>query len=141
MDPVTGHVTVLEYVVVHDCGNVINPVVVEGQVIGGVAQGIGGALSEELVYDESGQLTTASFLDYQIPKMTDLPAPQVHLIETPSELNPLGLRGVGEAGAIGPPAALAGAVEDAINRADVVVKRCPIAPSSIDEMLDASIAD
>ncbi|MGH9243620.1 MAG: xanthine dehydrogenase family protein molybdopterin-binding subunit, partial [Acidimicrobiales bacterium] len=82
VNEVTGHVDVLRYVVVHDCGRVINPTIVEGQISGGVAQGIGGALSEELLYDESGQLTTASFLDYQIPRTTDLPDIEVHHVET-----------------------------------------------------------
>ncbi len=138
--PVTGHVSVLKYVVVHDCGQLINPMIVDGQVVGGVAQGIGAALSEELAYDESGQLTTASFLDYQIPRATDMPSPEVYHVETPSELNPLGVRGVGEAGTIGPPAALAGAIEDAIGRTDTVIDRCPMPPSYVAGLIDPSVA-
>ncbi len=138
--PVTGHVSVLCYVVVHDCGKLINPLIVDGQVVGGVAQGIGAALSEELVYDEAGQLITASFLDYQIPRATDIPSPETHHVETPSELNPLGIRGVGEAGTIGPPAALAGAIEDAIGRTDVVIDRCPMPPSYIAGLIDPGVA-
>ena len=140
VDPVTGHVTILKYVVVHDCGKLINPLIVDGQVVGGVAQGIGAALSEELVYDDSGQLITASFLDYQIPRTTDTPSPDVYHVETPSDLNPLGLRGVGEAGTIGPPAALAGAIEDAIGRSDVVIDRCPMPPDYIAGLIDPSVA-
>ena len=140
VDPVTGHVVILRYVVVHDCGKLINPLIVEGQVVGGVAQGIGGALSEELVYDENGQLTTASFLDYQIPRTTDMPSPDVYHVETPSGLNPLGLRGVGEAGTVGPPAALAGAIEDAIGRPDVVIDRCPMPPNYIAGLIDPTVA-
>ena len=140
VDPVTGHVVILRYVVVHDCGKVINPLIVEGQVVGGVAQGIGGALSEELVYDETGQLMTASFLEYQIPRTTDLPNPDVYHVETPSNFNPLGLRGVGEAGTVGPPAALAGAIEDAIGRRDVVIDRCPMPPSYIAGLIDPAVA-
>lgn len=137
---VTGHVSVVRYVVVHDCGKLINPLIVDGQVVGGVAQGIGAALSEELLYDEDGQLITASFLDYQIPRATDIPSPETHHMETPSELNPLGIRGVGEAGTIGPPAALAGAIEDAIGRTDVVIDRCPMSPSYIAGLIDPGVA-
>jgi carbon-monoxide dehydrogenase large subunit len=140
VDEATGEVKVLRYVVVHDCGKMINPMIVEGQIVGGVAQGIGGALSEELIYDESGQLMTASFLDYQIPRMTDLPDIEVHHVETASERNPLGLRGVGEAGAIGPPAAIAGAVEDALRDLDVVVERCPMPPSYVVSLIDPTTA-
>ena len=138
--PVTGHVSILRYVVVHDCGRLINPLIVDGQVVGGIAQGIGAALSEELLYDESGQLTTASFLDYQIPRTTDMPSPEVYHVETPSELNPLGVRGVGEAGTIGPPAALAGAIEDAIGRPGIVIDRCPMPPSYIAGLIDPYVA-
>jgi carbon-monoxide dehydrogenase large subunit len=140
VDEVTGTVRVLRYVVVHDCGRVINPVIVDAQVAGGVAQGIGAALLEELLYDEAGQLTTASFLDYQIPRATDLPDIEVHHVETVSERNPLGLRGVGEAGAVGPPAAIAGAVEDALADLDVVVDRCPLPPSYVVALIDPSTA-
>ena len=139
VNPVTGHITVLKYVVVHDCGKLINPLIVDGQVVGGVAQGIGAALSEELLYDESGQLTTASFLDYQIPRTTDMPAPEVHHMETPSELNPLGVRGVGEAGTIGPPASIAGAIEDAIGNPAVVIDRCPMPPAYVAGLIDPSV--
>ncbi len=139
--PVTGHVSILKYVVVHDCGKLINPMIVDGQVVGGIAQGIGAALSEELLYDESGQLATASFLDYQIPRSTDMPSPEVYHFETPSELNPLGVRGVGEAGTIGPPAALAGAIEDAIGKAGVIIDRCPMPPSYIAGLIDSGVAD
>ena len=138
--PTTGHVSILKYVVVHDCGKLINPMIVDGQVVGGIAQGIGAALSEELLYDETGQLATASFLDYQIPRTTDMPTPEVYHFETPSELNPLGVRGVGEAGTIGPPAALAGAIEDAIGREDVVIDRCPMPPSYIAGLIDPDVA-
>ena len=138
--PVAGHVSILKYVVVHDCGKLINPLIVDGQVVGGIAQGIGAALSEELLYDESGQLTTASFLDYQIPRTTDMPRPEVYHVETPSALNPLGVRGVGEAGTIGPPAALAGAIEDAIGRPDAVIDRCPMPPGYVAGLIDPDVA-
>ena len=85
-------------------------------------------------------MITASFLDYQIPRATDIPSPETHHVETPSELNPLGIRGVGEAGTIGPPAALAGAIEDAIGRTDVVIDRCPMPPSYIAGLIDPGVA-
>jgi len=128
VDPWTGAVRVLRYLVVHDCGRVINPTVVEGQVAGGVAQGIGGALLEELVYDEEGQLLTGSFMDYLLPRSSALPAIEVLHLETPSERNPLGIKGVGEAGTIGPPAVVAGAIEDALAPFGAKVTRCPLPP-------------
>jgi CO/xanthine dehydrogenase Mo-binding subunit len=121
-------VRVLRYLVVHDCGRVINPTVVEGQVAGGVAQGIGGALLEELIYDEEGQLLTGSFMDYLLPRSSALPAIEVLHLETPSERNPLGIKGVGEAGTIGPPAVIAGAIEDALAPFGAKVTRCPLPP-------------
>src|SRR6266542_460049 len=128
VDPWTGSVRVLRYLVVHDCGRVINPMIVEAQVAGGVAQGIGGALLEELVYDEDGQLLTGSFMDYLLPRSTGLPAIEVLHLETPSLRNPLGIKGVGEAGTIGPPAATAGAIEDALAPFGARVTRCPLPP-------------
>src|SRR6266498_335555 len=95
VDPWTGSVRVLRYLVAHDCGRVINPMIVEAQVAGGVAQGIGGALLEELVYDEDGQLLTGSFMDYLLPRSTGLPAIEVLHLETHSLRNPLGIKGVG----------------------------------------------
>ncbi len=132
----TGHVDVLRYFVVHDCGRAINPRIVDGQVAGGVVQGIGGALSEELIYDDSGQLLTASFLDYQIPRSTDVPNIDIFHSETPSERNPLGIRGVGEAGVIGPAASIAGAIEDAVGMYNISIDRTPMPPSFIAGLLD-----
>src|SRR6185369_7914753 len=109
----TGHVTLLRYIVSHDCGKVINPLIVEGQVHGGVAQGVGGAMFEEMVYDEQGQLLTGSLMDYLVPTATDLPLIETVHLEYPSPRNPLGVKGLGEGGAISPPAAIANAVEDA----------------------------
>jgi carbon-monoxide dehydrogenase large subunit len=128
VDPWLGQVTVLRYLVVHDCGVLVNPTIVEAQVAGGVAQGIGGALLEELVYDEEGQLLTGSFMEYLVPRSTGLPDIEVLHLQTPSERNPLGIKGVGEAGTIGPPAAIAGAVEDALGPFGARVDRCPLPP-------------
>jgi carbon-monoxide dehydrogenase large subunit len=110
----TGRVQVLKYLVVHDCGTVINPTLVEAQVQGGVAQGIGGTLLEEFAYDEAGQPTSATLADYLLPLASDIPPIVVEHIETPSPLTPLGLKGAGEAGIAGPAAAIAAAVEDAL---------------------------
>src|SRR6266478_151156 len=114
VDVGTGHVTLLRYVVAHDCGKVINPLIVEGQVHGGVAQGVGGALYEEMVYDEQGQLLTGSLMDYLIPTAMEVPPLETVHLEFPSPRNPLGMKGLGEGGAISPPAAIANAIEDAL---------------------------
>jgi aerobic carbon-monoxide dehydrogenase large subunit len=131
VDPWLGQVRVLRYLVVHDCGRVINPVIVEAQVAGGVAQGIGGALLEELVYDEAGQLLTGTFMEYLLPRSTGVPAIEVRHLQTLSERNPLGIKGVGEAGTIGPPAVLAGAIEDALAPFGARVDRCPMPPHAV----------
>jgi carbon-monoxide dehydrogenase large subunit len=125
VDPETGAVTILRYVVAHDCGRVINPFIVEGQIHGGVAQGIGGALLEELVYDQSGQLLTASLADYALPRAAVVPRIATVHLEHPSPRNPLGVKGVGEGGAIAPPAAVANAIEDALARAGGPRALCP----------------
>ena len=114
VDPETFNVKIHNYVVVHDCGRVINPLILEGQVHGGVAQGIGNAFYEQLVYDESGQLLNASFMDYLLPTAADVPHVDVGHEETPSPLNPMGVKGAGEAGAIPVGPLFAQALEDAL---------------------------
>jgi carbon-monoxide dehydrogenase large subunit len=114
VDVDTGGVTVERFVVVEDCGRVINPMIVDEQVRGGVAQGIGSALFEEFVYDENGQPLTTTFMDYIVPGSTEVPHIEVKHLETPSPFTVLGIKGVGEGGAIGPGAVIASAVEDAI---------------------------
>src|SRR6266704_2571020 len=114
VDPETALVEIKRYVVVHDSGRVINPLVVDGQIHGGVAHGIGNAFYEQLVYDAEGQLLNASFMDYLLPTASDVPPVETVHRETPSPLNPLGVKGVGEAGAIPVGAAFAQAVEDAL---------------------------
>lgn len=110
----TGRVAVLTFIVVHDCGTVINPTMVEAQVHGGVAQGIGGTLLEEFRYDELGQPTSVTLADYLVPLATDVPPITVEHIESPSPLTPFGIKGAGEAGIAGPAAAIATAVENAL---------------------------
>ncbi len=114
IDPETGEIQFKRYVGVDDCGKVINPLTVHGQVHGGIAQGLGQALLEEAVYDENGQLITGTLMDYAIPKSTDLPWFELDRTETPSPVNPLGVKGVGEAGTIGSTPAIVNAVVDAL---------------------------
>jgi len=131
VDVGTGHVTLLRYVVAHDCGKVINPLIVEGQVHGGVAQGVGGALYEEMVYDEQGQLLTGSLMDYLVPTAMELPPLETVHREFPSPRNPLGMKGLGEGGAISPPAAIANAIEDALEPFGVRITATPVSPARL----------
>jgi len=131
VDPETSRVSVRDYVVVEDCGPVINPMIVEGQIHGAVAQGIGEALGERLVYDESGQLVTGTLMDYPLPVAGALPSFTVGHLETPSPLTPGGHKGMGEGGTIGAPAAIANAVADAVKPLGVTVTTLPILPEDI----------
>jgi carbon-monoxide dehydrogenase large subunit len=124
-------VTLLRYVVAHDCGKVLNPTIVEGQVHGGVAQGVGGALFEEMVYDGEGQLLTGTLMDYLVPSATDLPPIETVHLEYPSPRNPLGMKGLGEGGAISPPAAIANAIDDALAPLGVRVTETPASPARV----------
>jgi carbon-monoxide dehydrogenase large subunit len=135
--PSTGDLRFLRYVVVHDCGVLINPTIVEGQIHGGVAQGIGGAFYEQLHFDQSGQLLNASFMDFLIPTAVEIPEIEVAHIETPSPLNPLGVKGVGEAGTIPVAALVAEAVEDALAPFGVRVREMPLSPVRIRELIAA----
>ncbi len=114
IDPDTGITSIVDWVAVDDFGKVINPMIVEGQVHGGIAQGVGQALLENCAYDESGQLTTGSYMDYCMPRADDLPSFKVDMTESPCTHNPLGVKGCGEAGAIAAPAALMNAITDAL---------------------------
>lgn len=131
VDPATSDITIHRYAVVHDCGNLINPTIVKGQVLGGVAQGVGGALYERMAYDEHGQLLNASFMDFLMPYATEVPPVVIDHLETPSPLNPLGIKGAGEAGVIPGSAAIAAAIEDATG---VAVRSMPISPSQLHEL-------
>ena len=131
VDPATGNVHFVRYVVVHDCGTLINPTIVEGQIHGGVAQGIGGALYERLHFDDSGQLVNASFMDFLLPTAMEVPDIEVAHIETPCPLNPLGVKGVGEAGTIPVAALMAEAVEDALSPFGVRIPEVPLSPGRI----------
>jgi len=140
VDTGTGSVRLLRYVVAHDCGKLINPVIVEGQIHGGVAQGVGGGLLEEMMYDEQGQLLTGTFMDYLVPTAMELPAIETVHLEYPSPRNPLGVKGIGEGGAISPPAAIANAVEDALAPFGVRVTRAPLGPSRVLDLIGEAAA-
>jgi len=127
-DPLTAEISILKYAVVHDCGNLINPMIVEGQIHGGVAQGVGGALYERMAYDESGQLLNASFMDFLMPYASEVPHIETDHLETPSPLNPLGIKGAGEAGCIPVTAVIASAIEDAEG---FPITSMPISPNEL----------
>ena len=131
VDADTGRVTVRRYAVVEDCGPVINPMIVEGQIHGAVAQGIGEALGEQLVYDPTGQLLTGSLMDYPLPAAGDLPSFTLGHLETPSPLTPGGHKGMGEGGTIGAPAAIANAVADAVKPLGIDITSLPIRPEML----------
>lgn len=132
IDEGTGAVKVENYWVVEDCGVMINPLIVEGQIHGGVAQGIGSALFEEMIYDENGQLLTTTFMDYLLPTAEDVPFIATRHIETPSEFTEGGVKGMGEGGAIAPAAVIAGAVEDALSElGEVWVSQVPLTPERV----------
>jgi len=136
VDPATGEVTILRYVVQHDCGTMVNPMVVEGQIHGGVAQGIGGALYEKIVYDAAGQPLTTTYMDFLLPTAMEIPEIEIVHLETPSPLNPLGIKGAGEGGAIPGPAVIAEAIEDALAPFGVRIREMPLSPSRIRELLE-----
>jgi carbon-monoxide dehydrogenase large subunit len=131
VDPDTGEVRLERYVVVEDCGRIVNPTIVEGQVHGGVAQGVGGALLEQVVHDEDGQLLTASLMDYLLPGFTEVPRIEVIHMESPSPQTLGGFKGMGEGGAINAPAAVVGAVTDALSPFGVVADHTPVTPDWI----------
>ena len=135
IDPETGALSLHRYVIVHDCGRVLNPLIVEGQIHGGVAQGLGGAFWEKLVYDAQGQPLTTTFMDYLLPTAADLPSFEVGHEETPTPLNPLGVKGAGEAGVIPVGAAIAQAVEDALRPFRVHITEMPLSPSRVWELV------
>ena len=138
----TGTVTILQYVSTHDCGPVINPRIVRGQVEGGIAQGIGGALLENLVYSDDGQLLSASFMDYLLPTANEIPDMVVQHLESPSPNTPLGVKGVGEGGVIGVSAAVANAVRDALAEFGVEITELPLSPPVVRKLIrEASTVD
>jgi aerobic carbon-monoxide dehydrogenase large subunit len=135
VDPASGAVHIHRYAVAYDIGRCINPVLVKGQIAGGFAQGVGGALLEEFSFDAAGQPLSASFMDYLIPTSEEIPDVQVLITEdAPSPLNPLGVKGAGEAGTSAVGAAIANAVSDALG---VEVTRLPLNPQRVMELARA----
>jgi aerobic carbon-monoxide dehydrogenase large subunit len=131
VDLESGSVKVPKYYVIHDCGRMLNPMIVEGQIHGGVAQGIGGAILEQLQYDADGQLLTSTFMDYLVPTSLEIPQFKLEHMETLSSFNPLGVKGVGEGGAIPVSAAIVAAVENALADNDVFVNETPLTPEKV----------
>ncbi len=139
IDADTLDVTIQKYVVVHDCGHVINPLILDGQIHGGVAQGIGNAFFEQLIYDENGQLLNGSFMDFLLPTSLDVPRIEIGHEVTPSPLNPLGIKGAGEAGAIPTGALFVQAVEDAFDNPNLEIREIPLSPNRLWELLEETI--
>jgi CO/xanthine dehydrogenase Mo-binding subunit len=136
VDPETLDVKVLKYVVIHDCGAVINPLILDGQVHGGVAQGLGNAFYEQLVFDDDGQLLNASFMDFLVPTALNVPRIDVGHEVTPSPLNPMGIKGAGEAGAIPAAPLFVQAVEDALNLPGLEIREIPLNPSRLWQLVE-----
>jgi len=136
LDPHTFMLKVLKYVVVHDCGTIINPLILAGQIHGGVAQGIGNAFYEQLVFDEEGQLLNASLADYLLPTALEVPRMEIGHTVTPSPLNPLGIKGAGEAGAIPVGPLFAQAIEDALGllQQNIELNEIPLSPNRLFEL-------
>jgi carbon-monoxide dehydrogenase large subunit len=137
VDPDSGEVQIVRYVVGHDCGNIINPLIVEGQILGGVAHGLSNALYEEAFFDQDGQALASSFLDYPLPSAREMPRIEMFHLTTPSPVNPLGVKGAGEAGTLPVPAAVANAIEDALRSFGVRVNRMPLNPARISDLIHA----
>jgi aerobic carbon-monoxide dehydrogenase large subunit len=135
VDPLTFMLEVLKYVVVHDCGTIINPLILAGQIHGGVAQGIGNAFYEQLVFDDDGQLLNASLADYLLPSALEVPRMEIAHMVTASPLNPLGIKGAGESGITAVGAAIANAVEAKIGMPGAITE-LPITPQRLKAILD-----
>jgi carbon-monoxide dehydrogenase large subunit len=138
VDIATGHVAILRYVVLHDCGRMINPLMVEGQVLGAVAHGIGATLYEWMRYDSSGQPLTTTYGDYLLPTADVVPKIEIHHMESPSPFNPLGVKGAAESGTIGAPAAIVSAIEDALRPLKVRITDLPVTPPRLLALIQAA---
>jgi 2-furoyl-CoA dehydrogenase large subunit len=131
VDPATGDVQILDYFTIHDAGVLLNPLIADGQIMGGLAHGLGGALYEELAYDKNGQFLAGSFMDYLCPTATEIPEVTIAHIETPSPLTPLGAKGLGEGNTMSAPVVIANAVADAISPYGVTIDTLPLSPNRI----------
>lgn len=137
VDIVTGGIKILDYYVVHDCGRILNPMIVDGQIIGGVVHGIGNAMFEQMVYDDAGNPMTTNYGDYLLPLASEMPEIHVAHIETPSPANPMGLKGAGEGGTIPAIGAMINAIEDALTPFDAYIAHYPVTPEYIVELVDS----
>jgi carbon-monoxide dehydrogenase large subunit len=135
VDPATGGVTLLNYVVVNDCGRVINPMTAEGQIHGGAVHGIGNSLFEHMAYDANAQPLTTNFADYLLPAAPEVPPMDVHLAEYPSPKNPLGVKGIGESGTVPAAPAIISGIEDALSEYGVRIEETPVSPARIFELM------
>lgn len=138
IDPETGDVRVVRYVVVHDCGKLINPLIVDGQIRGGVVHGIGNALFERMIYDDAGQPLTTTYADYLLPMATEMPQIEIHHMETPSPRNPIGVKGAGEGGTIPAAACVISAVENALGPNGPFIPLHPISPQLVMKWIEAT---
>jgi len=138
VDADTGVISVLRYVAVDDCGNIVNPELVEGQIAGGIAQGLGGALSEWCVYDEAGQPLATTLMEYAVPTAQMVPPVELHSLETPAPALPGGFKGAGEAGTTGAPAAILNAVNDALHPLGVMLTDQPLTPERVWRAISAA---
>ena len=135
VDPDTAAIKILRYVTVHDAGTIINPMIAEGQIYGGALHGLGGALYEELAYDEAGQLLTGTFMDYLVPTASEAPTIEIAHVVSPSPLTPLGSKGLGESSAMTVPAVIANAVSDALAPLGIRINELPMAPSRLHALI------
>jgi aerobic carbon-monoxide dehydrogenase large subunit len=138
VDAETGRVRLTRYVVVHDCGRMINPMMVEGQIHGGVVHGISATLLEWMRYDAHGQPLTVTFADYLLPTSDVVPNIEIHHMESPTPLNPLGVKGAAESGTIGAPAAIVSAIEDALRPLQVRITDLPVTPARLLALISAA---
>ena len=140
VDVDTGGVRLTRYVVLHDCGRIINQMMVDGQVLGGVVHGIGATLFEWMRYDDAGQPLTATYADYLLPTADVVPRVEIHHMESPSPLNPLGVKGAAESGTIGAPAAIVAAIENALAPLGITINELPVTPARLHRLIQAAVA-
>ncbi len=140
VDPETGKVEILDYACVEDCGTVVNPLVVDGQIVGGIAQGIGNALYEEIPYSESGQPLATTLADYLLPGAPEIPHIKLAHLCTPTPHTEYGMKGMGEGGAISPPAAIANAIRDALMKLGAEVNETPMTPRRVRAAIEVALS-
>lgn len=136
IDPDTAEVKIIDYFTVHDAGKLLNPLIVDGQIMGGLAHGLGGALYEELAYDKKGQFLTGSFMDYLVPTAPEIPNVTIKHTETPSPLTPLGAKGLGEGNTMSAPVSIANAVSDALAHLNIMIDELPLSPNRVWRLLE-----